>query len=344
VPEQPPAKSKRGDVWLCGKHRVMCGDSTKPEDVAKLMAGCKDDLTFADPMFDSDDLSWLQIARQNCSGGILVMHRDKMAGRISTDVDFRYFLLNYYSFGFALSASMPQLAHHLIAVLGKPKFNCLKDGFKTVIPEQMERNRFMPYQKPVRLVSECIAHYSQSGQIVFDPFLGSGTSLVACEKLGRVCCGCEIDPAILDIALKRFQKEVKGGKEFLQNAKGVLIFPRVIKAGLGIGGEYGEGALRINGRTVDYYSTAAGSIGIQLGGQTKIVIVCFMEDEALKNFRNSAGWKGGVDGSVAMVNLGAGKSVDTITIRDPIVGFVFGQQGLMFNATLEGAKFTKLVR
>ena len=153
----------------------------------------------------------------------------------------------------------------------------------------------------------------------------------------------EIDSGV-DIALKRFQKEVKGGKEFLQNAKGVLIFPKVIKAGLGIGGEYGEGALRINGRTVDYYSTAAGSIGIQLGGQTKIVIVCFMEDEALKNFRNSAGWKGGVDGSVAMVNLGAGKSVDTITIRDPIVGFVFGQQGLMFNATLEGAKFTKLVR
>jgi lipid-binding SYLF domain-containing protein len=153
----------------------------------------------------------------------------------------------------------------------------------------------------------------------------------------------EIDRGV-DIALKRFQKEVKGGKEFLQNAKGVLIFPKVIKAGLGIGGEYGEGALRINGRTVDYYSTAAGSIGIQLGGQTKIVLVCFMEDEALKNFRNSAGWKAGVDGSVAMVNLGAGKSVDTITLRDPIVGFVFGQQGLMFNATLEGAKFTKLVR
>jgi lipid-binding SYLF domain-containing protein len=148
----------------------------------------------------------------------------------------------------------------------------------------------------------------------------------------------------VDVALRRFSNEVEGGKEILQRAKGVLVFPKVIKAGLGIGGEYGEGALRIGGQTVDYYATAAGSMGIQLGGQTKMVVICFMEEEALKKFRNSSAWKAGVDASAVAINFGAGKSVDTIANGDPVVGFIFGQQGLMFNATFEGGKFTKLKR
>jgi len=153
----------------------------------------------------------------------------------------------------------------------------------------------------------------------------------------------EIDIKV-DVALEEFEKDVKGGKEFLKSAKGVLVFPSVIKAGLGIGGEYGEGAMRINGKTVDYYSTAAASIGFQLGAQSKTVILVFMQDKALKNFRDSSGWEAGVDGSVALVELGAGGSIDTSNIKDPIVGFVFGNKGLMYNLTLEGSKFTKLVR
>jgi lipid-binding SYLF domain-containing protein len=153
----------------------------------------------------------------------------------------------------------------------------------------------------------------------------------------------EIDIQV-DVALEKFNKDITGGKEFLASAKGVLVFPSVIKAGIGIGGEYGEGALRIKGKTVDYYSTAAGSIGFQLGAQAKTVILVFMEDNALKNFRDSKGWEAGVDGSVALVELGTGGSIDSSNIKDPIVGFVFGNKGLMFNLTLEGSKFTKLVR
>ena len=153
----------------------------------------------------------------------------------------------------------------------------------------------------------------------------------------------EIDIKV-DVALEKFEKDVKGGKEFLASAKGVLVFPSVIKAGLGIGGEYGEGALRIKGKTADYYSTAAASIGFQLGAQSKTVILVFMQEKALKNFRDSSGWEAGVDGSVALVELGAGGSIDTSNIKDPIVGFVFGNKGLMYNLTLEGSKFTKLVR
>lgn len=146
----------------------------------------------------------------------------------------------------------------------------------------------------------------------------------------------------VDETLARFKKEVSGADEFLAAAKGVLVFPRVIKAGVGVGGEYGEGALRINGKTVDYYSTAAASVGFQLGAQAKSVIIIFMQEQALQDFRNSKGWKAGVDGSVALVKVGAGASVDTTKIKDPIVGFVFGQKGLMYNLTLEGSKFTKL--
>jgi lipid-binding SYLF domain-containing protein len=146
----------------------------------------------------------------------------------------------------------------------------------------------------------------------------------------------------VDVALERFEAEVKGSKTFLESAKGVLVFPHVLKAGVGFGGEYGEGALRIEGRTVDYYNTVAGSFGFQFGAQAKTIILVFLDEETLKRFRASEGWKAGVDGSVALVTLGAGGDIDTTKIRDPIVGFVFGQKGLMYNLTLEGSKFTKV--
>ena len=149
--------------------------------------------------------------------------------------------------------------------------------------------------------------------------------------------------ASVDAALKLFE-QVKGGKELLQKAKGVLVLPGVFKAGLIVGGEYGEGALRIGGRTVDYYSIAAGSFGLQIGGQKKNVIICFMEEGALKSFRASAGWKVGADGSVAAINVGAGASVDTTQVNETIVSVIFGQRGLMANATVEGAKLTRIVR
>ena len=171
--------------------------------------------------------------------------------------------------------------------------------------------------------------------LVIGAFWQPGTSYAKSAK--------EIDVRV-DTALERFNNDIKGGKEFLKTAKGVLVFPSVIKAGIGIGGEYGEGALRINGKTVDYYSTAAASIGFQLGAQSKTVIVVFMQDDALKKFRASSGWEAGVDGSVALIELGAGGSIDTTNIKRPIVGFVFGNKGLMYNLTLEGSKYTKIVR
>src|SRR5689334_3904679 len=82
----------------------------------------------------------------------------------------------------------------------------------------------------------------------------------------------EIDVSV-DVALENFEKEVKGSKAFLESSKGVLVLPKVLKAGVGFGGEYGEGALRIDGKTVDYYNTVAGSFGFQFGAQAKTIIL-----------------------------------------------------------------------
>lgn len=148
----------------------------------------------------------------------------------------------------------------------------------------------------------------------------------------------------VDDSLENFYKKVGEAKGLAEKANGVLVFPSVIKAGFGIGGEYGEGALRIKGKTVDYYSTAAASIGFQLGAQSKTVILMFMTEKALKKFRDSKGWEVGVDASVALIEVGAGGSLDTTNLKQPILGFVVGQKGLMYNLTLEGSKMTKLSR
>ncbi|MBI4432971.1 MAG: hypothetical protein HY592_05795 [Candidatus Omnitrophica bacterium] len=151
----------------------------------------------------------------------------------------------------------------------------------------------------------------------------------------------EIDASV-QTTLEKFYAEVKDGSKIIHEAKGVLVFPHVFKAGIGIGGEYGEGALLINGRTVDYYNTAAASIGFQLGAQKKSIIILFLQSNALRRFQSSEGWKAGVDASVAVVTLGAGGAIDSAKLREPIIGFIFDQKGLMYNLTLEGTKFTKI--
>jgi lipid-binding SYLF domain-containing protein len=151
----------------------------------------------------------------------------------------------------------------------------------------------------------------------------------------------EIDASV-NASLDRFVSEVKGAQEFLDAAKGVLILPKVMQGGLVVGAEYGEGALRIGGKTVGYYNIASGSFGAQIGAQQKDIIIVFMSNTALKKFRNSKNWRAGVDAKVTAVNVGADESLSTMKFKQPVVGFVFGQKGLMAGATIEGSKFTKL--
>jgi len=151
----------------------------------------------------------------------------------------------------------------------------------------------------------------------------------------------EIDVSV-DVAIERFHKQVIGAKELIAASKGMLVMPNVVKGAFIIGGEYGEGALRVGGETVGYYNTISGSIGFQIGGEAKDIILLFMTDDAIKQFRASSGWEAGVDGNVALITIGAGERVDTTTSKDPIVGFVFDAKGLIADISLKGAKFTKL--
>jgi lipid-binding SYLF domain-containing protein len=113
----------------------------------------------------------------------------------------------------------------------------------------------------------------------------------------------------------------------------VLVFPKVYKAGIGVGGEYGEGALADRWKNCRL---------LQVPPRLPSVFSWAVHRSALKKFRESEGWKVGVDGSVALVDIGIGKAVDTTNIKDPVIGFVFGQKGLMYNLTLEGSKFTRI--
>lgn len=144
-------------------------------------------------------------------------------------------------------------------------------------------------------------------------------------------------------AIKQFNKETVGGERFLSQVKGYLVFPSVIKAGLVVGAEYGEGALIIDGKTKHYYNIASGSIGFQAGIQKASYIIAFASEDILNNFIKSDGWEAGVDGSITIIDWGAGKDIGSINFEKPIYAFVFDAKGLMYNLTLEGTKFTRIL-
>jgi lipid-binding SYLF domain-containing protein len=145
-----------------------------------------------------------------------------------------------------------------------------------------------------------------------------------------------------DNALAEFRDNISGADAVLDRAAGVLVFPSIKKAGIGIGGEYGQGALRIKNHTVAYYSTASASIGFQLGAQARKQIIVFLDPKALEKFRLSDGWEIGVDASVAVITLGAGGAIDATQLNQPIVAFVFDNKGLMYNLSLEGSKISQI--
>jgi lipid-binding SYLF domain-containing protein len=145
-------------------------------------------------------------------------------------------------------------------------------------------------------------------------------------------------------ALQRLQDYAPGVDELLRDAAAVLVFPDVVKLGFGVGGQYGEGALLIEGEPAAYYATAGASFGLQLGAQTKSEVIVFMTEQALADFRDSRGWEVGVDGGIALGQLGAGGRIDSDSFDQPVVGFIFSNQGLMGNLTFEGAKITRIAR
>jgi lipid-binding SYLF domain-containing protein len=145
-----------------------------------------------------------------------------------------------------------------------------------------------------------------------------------------------------DISLGLLSKEINDSALYIDQAYGYLIFPRVVKVGMGVGIETGEGVLRIAGSSVDYYRLSSGSLGFQVGAQAKAVVVAFMTEDVLNNFRNNPGWKVGLDGTITIIDKGLGQSIDSDKILDPIIAFIFDSRGLMYSLTMEGTVFTLL--
>ncbi|WP_184043749.1 YSC84-related protein [Paraburkholderia sp. MM5384-R2] len=176
-----------------------------------------------------------------------------------------------------------------------------------------------------------------------------GLALAGCTTTGNTPENAHVDAskrqsidASVDGTLSRLFTTVPGSRELVSKARGVLVFPSVLQAGLIVGGQYGEGALRVGGATVGYYSTVSGSFGLQAGAQSKAIIFLFMTQDSLDKFRNANGWSAGVDASVALVKIGANGAVDTTTATAPVQVFVLTNAGLMGDVSLQGTKVTRL--
>jgi lipid-binding SYLF domain-containing protein len=167
------------------------------------------------------------------------------------------------------------------------------------------------------------------------------TAIVAEPRIGVAASAAEIE-ADANETLHSFVRQVPGARELANKAAGILVFPSVVKAGIGIGGEYGEGILLNQQRVEGFYNLISASFGFQLGVQERSVIIMFMTQDALAGFEERAGWKIGVDGSVAIITVGVGGGIDTDKIVSPVIGFIIDQKGLMYNLTLEGSKISQI--
>ncbi|RQZ39383.1 hypothetical protein DIE16_12655 [Burkholderia sp. Bp9090] len=150
-----------------------------------------------------------------------------------------------------------------------------------------------------------------------------------------------IDSSV-DATLSRMYSTVKGSHELVAKSRGVLVFPDVLQAGFIVGGQSGNGALRVGGSTVGYYNTSSLSVGLQAGAQSKAIVFLFMTQEALDEFRGSDGWAAGAGASVALVKMGANGAVDTTTATAPVQVIVLTNAGLMGDVSINGTKVTKL--
>lgn len=181
-------------------------------------------------------------------------------------------------------------------------------------------------------------------------FTRRGIVLGALATGGLTACGNGIGSrgadridARVNSTLNFMYSRYPGTRELAGKSSGMLVMPLVTEAGFGFGGSYGRGALRIGDTTVDYYSIAAGSAGLQIGAQQYSHVLFFMTPDALTEFRTSPGWAVGADAEYALNDTGETLRADTTTSLAPVIAVVFAQAGLRVGATLEGTKYTRII-
>lgn len=178
--------------------------------------------------------------------------------------------------------------------------------------------------------------------------LASVALIVALMTLSPMCPGPAVAATAAEInrdvdsALQKLYARRPEAKILARKAKGILVFPNIVKAGFIVGGQFGEGSLRIKGKTAGYYNTVQASYGLQAGAQSYGYALFVMTDSALEYLRKTSGWEIGVGPSVVVVDEGMGKNLTTTTLRDDIYGFVFDQRGLMAGLGLQGTKITRI--
>jgi lipid-binding SYLF domain-containing protein len=170
-----------------------------------------------------------------------------------------------------------------------------------------------------------------------------GTLALVVTSSATAKTAAEIDTGV-EAARDPCAAQIPGCKEASEKAEGMLVFPEVTKAAIGVGGSYGEGALIVGDKTAGYYSATSASIGLQLGAQKSAQIIMFMTAEALDKFRKSSGWEAGANAQVTMIDEGKAADIRSVMADNPVIAFVFGQKGLMGDLSIQGSKITKLER
>jgi lipid-binding SYLF domain-containing protein len=143
-------------------------------------------------------------------------------------------------------------------------------------------------------------------------------------------------------ALTTLYQTTPGAEALADKSKGILIFPSIVKGGLIVGGQYGDGALRKGGKTVAYFRTISGSVGLQAGAQSFGYVLFFMDDASLRYLRKSKGWELGTGPTLVMLDKGFAKNLSTTTLQTGVYAFIFDQKGLMAGISLQGSKVTRI--
>ncbi len=184
-----------------------------------------------------------------------------------------------------------------------------------------------------------MSNYSRRG---FALAAVAATTLAACGN-GIGGGGAATIDARVDSTLNQMFDQFPGTRDLASRSAGVLVMPLVTEVGLGFGGSYGRGALRVGPSTVDYYSSTSGSAGLQIGAQQYSHVLFFMTPEALLEFRQSPGWAAGADVEYAISDQSEMLRAETTTSLSPVIAVVFGQTGLRLGATLEGTKYSRII-
>ncbi len=181
--------------------------------------------------------------------------------------------------------------------------------------------------------------YSRRGFIILG---AAAAGLSACAN-GVGSGGADRIDQRVDATRDFLYSRYPGASDLSRKTSGILWMPLITEAGLGFGGSYGRGALRVNDATVDYYSAAQATFGLQIGAQQYAHALFFMTENALGDFRRSAGWVAGADAKYAINDQGETLLTDTTTVLTPVIAFVFGQAGLIVGATIEGTKYSRII-